>query len=425
MNSTPEGSPLHEDLRITKLLCEKTTDLEKVSVPKNRHGSAEKFDLFYEKRAGKDPRAPTVIYLPGGPGGSSIGDEGDAFDGQNAILTDPRGTGCNFGNQDDFRWSDVSTDEAATDVVEIVKKENLKSFVIYGLSYGTVLGTVVTAKLEAAGLSPQVVILDGILGRSLGQWSSYVGNFVNIANTFLDKYPSEAQMFMGSSFPLDLSREFWASELSGVGNSWNNSLHQLQVLQNPNLPEYQMTTDQFRQAAESFSHGPVDMSHFAGFFVLQSVICSEISKDYFGAQWPVTITNDRLILTNQATDLCPAMPLPYSPYESAKYQIQAPIIYFQGETDPQTPMATAKHHYDGQKSSTKKVFITVAKAGHAPLGGPDLVQCSSAIWGEILKGGFDFSDQLDESGHCRNSRGLPDVKRIRVNPGYPFLPVAR
>ena len=99
-----------------------------------------------------------------------------------------------------------------------------------------------------------------------------------------------------------------------------------------------------------------------------------------------------------ATNICP--PLPYAPYDSNRYQIQAPIVYFQGDADAYTPTASALYHYFYQTRSSQKTFVQVRFGGHVVLGSQ--LTCSQGIWADILMGQWNFSDQLDVDGHCLN-----------------------
>lgn len=107
--------------------------------------SAGTFPYRYELSfVNKDPEATTAVYLPGGPGGGSIGETArfqENFPTMNLVLIDPRGVGCNFQGPDGFKLRQLSTEEHARDVLDVIKQLKLKNFIIYGISYGTVVGT--------------------------------------------------------------------------------------------------------------------------------------------------------------------------------------------------------------------------------------------------------------------------------------------
>src|SRR5262245_41883587 len=62
-------------------------------------GSTDTFEYAFEYHAASSPNLPTVVYIPGGPGQTSIGESEDWLSrlpaGYGVVLTDPRGVGCN------------------------------------------------------------------------------------------------------------------------------------------------------------------------------------------------------------------------------------------------------------------------------------------------------------------------------------------
>ncbi len=63
------------------------------------------FDFKYAVIRTASPGSPTVLYVPGGPGGASIGDDSIPPlipDEYGLILTDPRGVGCNDSRKSKF-----------------------------------------------------------------------------------------------------------------------------------------------------------------------------------------------------------------------------------------------------------------------------------------------------------------------------------
>ena len=70
-------------------------------------------------------------------------------------------------------------------------------------------------------------------------------------------------------------------------------------------------------------------------------------------------------------------------YDSREFQIESPIVYFEGTNDAATPMDQARHHFDNQLLS-KKSFVTVEEAGHMPLQ-TSLFGCKTHLWNSIIE----------------------------------------
>jgi len=135
------------------------------------------FQYYYQYIQKGDPSTPTIVVIPGGPGGKSIDDqpENPYFDWiqmlygfpqkYNAILTDPRSIGCNQVNKN-LPIDSFSSQNVANDIVAIILKLNLKNYIIYGHSYGTVVATLL-GQLSSAGIipKPRAIILSGTLGN--------------------------------------------------------------------------------------------------------------------------------------------------------------------------------------------------------------------------------------------------------------------
>lgn len=86
---------------------------------------------------GSNLNAPTVVFLPGGPGATSITERDVTLPSDLSVVwTDPRGVGCN--NTDPVRHANsleiFSTDYLALDVLEIISYLKLQKYILYGQS---------------------------------------------------------------------------------------------------------------------------------------------------------------------------------------------------------------------------------------------------------------------------------------------------
>lgn len=398
--SLPQGSKLKVALQSISQNCSSTKNLVSIRVAKNQNNAGGYFDYYYEHQV-IDSALPTIIYLPGGPGGFSIGaslNVGTA----NIIKIDPRGTGCNFDNGKYFSSAEVSTDNAADDILEVVKKEKLNRVILYGQSYGTILATVVAFKMELQKKSPELVILEGTAGKAWTDWGSYLNGFVSTGNYFLDQNLDLKNLFNKTTLPLDLPPEFWAWRLSMSGNAWRSEIAELKSISDPNSIDYETAKQDVLYNYEYYKNNrSPDLTQNPSFFVTQSVLCSELSKTYNNA-WAINLVQSNLVLDqnalNQSVDYC-KKGVVFKPYDSHKLPLTSPVVYFQGETDPQTPLYSALYHFNGQSNKKNKYFYKTVYGGHSPLQA-DLSVCSSEIWKKLISNSYDLTDVLDSSGHC-------------------------
>ena len=112
------------------------------------------------------------------------------------------------------------------------------------------------------------------------------------------------------------------------------------------------------------------------------------------------------------------------PYESANYQINAPIYYFNGTDDPATPHDLAQDHYDNQRNSSNKEFVSVRHGGHNPIY-LKLRDCQDDIWQDIFAG-RSAKQNIDNDGFCRNTNLWQENQfelppSIRQNPHRAYL----
>ena len=74
---------------------------------------------------------------------------------------------------------------------------------------------------------------------------------------------------------------------------------------------------------------------------------------------------------------------PYDrPYDSAQFQISAPIYYIAGTADPAAPFEGANYHFQNQKHSHRN-FVKIEGGGHTMIGDlfPD---CLEQLWDSMV-----------------------------------------
>jgi pimeloyl-ACP methyl ester carboxylesterase len=367
----------------------------------------------------------TVIVIPGGPGGAG-GTLMDLSPGQdfpigaikntdfNVIYVDPRGAvtlnsdaisrgepdevrvGCNIPKvAGDFPESAYRSDYNARDILEIVKKEKLSNYVIYGGSYGTVVATMAaSSKLLdlAKAPSPKKVVLEGVEGHA---WSSYAGYFAGFKSEWARvkaELPSDVAAQFATSRPFGYSSTAWANFIfrnSILGLLEGDLASFLGYL--PDSPQVEATRAEMIRELSPETGGTVpDLSQpvleaineaqAVAQAMNNNVECRELMK---GSAYPIDLDQNG-DLTYGSGDACEGIDLdPARAYDPKSWQIAAPVYYFEGSLDPATPIQEAREHFAGQRNAPK-TFVTVNHGHHGPL----MVEmteagCSQAIWTAI------------------------------------------
>jgi pimeloyl-ACP methyl ester carboxylesterase len=336
------------------------------------------FTYKFRVSPGTDPAAPVVIFLPGGPGQTSIEMTRDQLavpERYIVVLTDPRGVGCNAPRGDQFADDFFTTANLASDVVAIVDELKPASYILYGISYGTLLATVTAAQADAAGQPPNAVVLEGVVARAFQPGEENAEYTRQWADALARQAPEVREQFTGDALPLGLTASEWGgaianwlsiSTITGTGNLLDLHLSLLA----PGTPKE--TLDQVAAAVKQTAEGAAHSSHDRQLLHLfERVGCREITEtnfDFFevvrGALQPVG-------------DVCSAFRVT-DPYDAAYHPVSAPIFYLNGTRDPNTPLAIAKTHVDRQPQ-TDRAFISVIDGGHNPFS-LNLASCAGALW---------------------------------------------
>lgn len=344
--------------------------------------SSPRIPFYYRYLRGTDSSQPTVIFLPGGPGQSSITNADRRLNGTYGFIqTDPRGAGC---NQHFFAANPkLSTELFASDIVALVRSLSLNNYILYGISYGTILATVTTVKLREAGLrAPKNVVLEGIFGAGYTATESQ-GDFENQWKRIKGKLPVDTvQKLSQSPLPFGLTSKNWGAWIvqflyHGRSAKQDNPIPLfLSLLDNP------ATMNTLKESVEaSPSPLPEDFQN-----VFNTVACSEI----FPYSAAFHLDNGELVNQIDEMDICSTVPK--TTFQSKKWEMKVPIYYFVGENDPATPVRMAHLHFNGQKKS-RKLLVEVLEAGHNPLMS-GLSDCSAAIWSQILRNEKNLSTSL-------------------------------
>jgi pimeloyl-ACP methyl ester carboxylesterase len=351
-----------------------------VPVSPNDHGRTFKYKFQIIR---KSLTAPTVIVIPGGPGGTSISTEPvpGGFDFQqillgldteyNAIFTDPRSQGCNS----DFLFhpNELSTSALVSDLIEMIKGLGLKRYILYGHSYGSVVALQLAHQIEvSAGITrPIAVLLSGAWSKPVSQieraqWAEIAWQqFQNSLPADLKNYFFGLNLQKIASTPrflLDISGETWANFIfSGLtegavsyqGKVSDNLLFNLRKLNGTQAEKLELI--KLLQPQKSTS--PIKE-------IFRQIYCHELG---YGA--PVCLQSgiklDR-------------------PFDSKNFQVHSPLVYASGSRDPAVNIRNAYYGYSLQKWTSRKYFIEIFGGGHANF--MFTRNCLNPFWESVYQG---------------------------------------
>lgn len=367
--------------------CNEENDIKSISVPLYFDKPVGiKIQYLYRYLRGSNPEMPVVIYLPGGPGQDSI-NTGDPRhkSSYGFIQTDPRGTGCNTHNN--FIPDDaINTDNLASDIVTLITQLKLKKYIIYGVSYGSILATKVSYEIEKKGMTPPLaIVLEGVVGRAVDttEVEYEYSKHWNSIKLKLDNYILKE--LSTTPLPFNIKPQQWALYLKFmmmVGRLPNSKFSlesQLSLLNGS-----QIERDQLRLSIESIE-GPTEDEYR----VYKLIACHELyNEDHGTVLLDGDLKKDLLL-----GDSCKSIPF-NRPIDTANWPVQTQIYYFVGENDPAAPLTGAYYHFNNQPIS-KKIFILVKEAGHNPLK-VNLSDCAPILWEAILRLDVDLKKSLEQ-----------------------------
>lgn len=316
---------------------------------------------------------PTVIYIPGGPGQTSM--DGNLNQTKTVpsefglILTDPRGVGCNFNSNliaDDFKTANL-----ASDILSILEKLNLtpEYAILYGASYGTVLATTTAELNRRLGNKPfRLLVLEGTLGKAFSG-PEYLNQYTSAWEKYVARNGGENYrvQIINAVEKNNLDKSSFASFLNGylLLGAWGTQGHVLDIPLKLLQSDFEkFKTEYFTPGADyDTSNDTVKM-----YLTLWSQLwCREISNPGDGQQ--LVFENGKLIvrpIEDGKNDKSCNGAKPDRLYDSKAFSLREEIVYLQGEDDPATSAAQAYYHFQNQKSSNKRTFILFKQLGHAP-----------------------------------------------------------
>jgi len=354
------------------------------------------FSYGYRFKAAADASLPVLVFLPGGPGSAST-DKPPSFvpEGWGYLMTDPRGVGCNTLAQipADATASGAffQTSEIAKDVVAAIREKQLSNFLLFGISYGTLLGTTVIDELEEQKLSPpRAVVLEGVLGRAFTD--SFVGGeYIKQWDRVRTVLPADVLNELDTAdAPYGISQDGWSRVLMNFMPRGTletaNTVAALSTSQSEETRTQVVTM--FKALAEAIPHtlpGEIEL--------YRQVACREIADTVPHNDLDVVFSQGKLVRNiREDGTKCNGLRLT-TPFDSAKHQFNTKVYYFLGTDDVATPFWQGVYHYDHHNGPAVK--IATKGGGHNPLQ-YNQEPCAKDLMASIaLRGGADLRQVLD------------------------------
>lgn len=361
--------------------------------------------VAWHRPPGRD--APTVVLLGGGPGESLLNQRDQWIQRLGipnefgVVLMDSRGLGTNalssvLQSLDETEALNVLTQnqkslQVAKDLLAVILKLSLNRIIVFGVSYGTVPALILTDLIERSHPSkaePLGLILDSVIDSF--EDGSQIGLRMSAAfDQTLNQLPALSRARVRSR----LSKLATYYESTGLLISPLDLLIQgllVQKQDNPALKtflQFVLSThgDNLKKLQEYVdTHAPnvpsVDQVRF-----FHNIYCSDLAS--LGApRFPVIrwdTGSDRV--RPSGLNSCPDSAIggqtlrQHNLFQSSRYKVHSPIVYFSGGKDIATPRSQALAHASRQTLSSNLVEVFLPSGGHAVLA--DLSSnCKTELW---------------------------------------------
>jgi pimeloyl-ACP methyl ester carboxylesterase len=329
------------------------------------------FPYRYSVSEGDGSAVATIIFIPGGPGQTSM-DAALSIPGEFSVVrTDPRGMGCN--EFDGFQPQHLSSQAIAEDVLALIRDLKPKRYFLYGISYGTVVATLVTAQAEREGLTlPQAVVLEGTIGRAF-RADEYARGYFERWKDVKSNLDASTRDELTREIPFGLSSKEWAAWLSSIliygtlPSGVDYASDELSALSSVDRRE------SLGMRVRRMVLPPTEAKKK----IYREIICRELVPDVRDVKFDFDFLSGELVDTDQR--LCSGIPF-NRPYNSADHKSSVPLFYFSGDRDPVTPRFQVETHFQGQ--TAPRLWIELADGGHQALAA-NLADCSDGLWRAI------------------------------------------
>ncbi len=353
--------------------------VREVSRPHYNDGRPGVMKLRYGYADREDPDSPVIIFVPGGPGQTSMDAPLSYPSSVSTVRTDPRGVGCN--ESDSIPTDSMSSEAVAKDILAIVRDLKPKRYFIHAISYGTIPATIAAARAKAENTQlPEAVILEGTIGKAF-QPDEYIRNYLTLWKKLKATLPPDVVKQISSNpLPFGLSsRDFatWIAAILPFGTLPSDV--ETSYARSELMKLSQSASKDEREALLARIKKTLTAPTAAKTRLYKEIACREFVPDVRDVKYDFTWENGDLGIAD--TNLCQGMKFDRE-YDSAMYQVPVPVYYFAGDSDPITPTAQWKAHFEGQQGP--KIATTVTGGGHPALS-VNLADCSSQIWETLLK----------------------------------------
>jgi pimeloyl-ACP methyl ester carboxylesterase len=350
-----------------------------------------------------DRRLPTIILPPGGPGGGLIADwtspemaSDVAWFGlpknTNYVFLDPRGTGCNEKVWKNLPDDGLKTEYLAYDAILAIRDLKLKSFYIYGESYGTTWGTVLAGMLEKLGTPSLGLIMTGVFSRPVpGFENSIADATIKGWNRIKGQLPAKAVAKLSVDKPLGIDNDTWESFIeSGLrggrdqdaqGNLFNYVRTPLSLLESDD-PK---VIEQVRKTVLGGNGGGITWPFANSDRVFNTIFCQELGTEASDLGF---YKGNLFVKPN--TNSCTGIPM-NRPLDIRRWPISEPIYYLQGMADPACPYKYNTFYHAQVEFDAPRFMMLAPDWGHDFIGGL-FKDCVEDIWDSIFHDGRNFEN---------------------------------
>lgn len=384
----------NSETNITKEDECRASGVHSIEVPLSYNDTEEgTMKLSYQLYKSPNSNAPTIVYLPGGPGENGIGFLQNAPKGFtdywlskfNIVATELRGAHCNSvpdkAPEDIFNPQFLVKDMLGV-ISSLVEKHGMKTYMIYGHSYGTALATLVGGSLNQQDKlpKPRLMLLEGVLGRSFRSsdevYQAYEAGFQSILSSLKSKNPAIYKAFMTEDRPLGIGPEQWGTWLS------TQQMYGPELVENTFVDSvlYGLSKKQIDKTKNIIIKKKIQTVSP----LYRYVACVQISSFQAGLDGKDMILQKGKLVRADGS-ICSDIPESlYDKYDSAKIDLRnTPIVYLQGTQDQATPPWQARYHYNHHNGP--KLMVNIHGAGHVL--SRQLLDCFPDIFSEVFKAG--------------------------------------
>ncbi len=378
-----------ENLEVANDLPDSCSSPEVVRIDRPVTSDAPRGDSFkygFRFKAPTEAGAPVIVYLPGGPGQSSMENAPEFVPpGWGYLMTDPRGVGCNrLAALPEHPGEFFSTREIANDAIAAITDRKLTHYILFGISYGSALGTTVAHEIEARGLAtPDAVVLEGVLGHNFGRTDAdFPGaEYITQWHRVHDVLPEDVRTELDTAdMPFGFTRIGWSKILMsilpmGPGDAFNLiasiSTQQPADVRQPVLDAFKGFADEPPMAGGANE-------------LYRQVACRELMDTVPESGLDVRFDAGDLVRNSREEGTkCRELHVT-TPYDSANLQFSTPLYLFIGDSDTATPASQGAYHFQHHTGAATRLLTK--NGGHNSLE-LDQLECAPALMASIAAGG--------------------------------------